>query len=144
VEAGCPLATFAARPVTGSVCLGDFECCSFSSRIPGVVDSLSKIYVPGRLKNLVELDISDEVAISTARALIRRGFPLGPSSGLNCAAPLEAARRLGPGAQIVTVFPDRMERYFSTDLTRRPAEPTPAAGTSTTAVPFAAAGPRRA
>jgi cysteine synthase len=55
VEAGCPLATFAARPVTGGTGLGDVECCSFSSRIPGVVESLSKIYVPERLNNLVEL-----------------------------------------------------------------------------------------
>ena len=49
----------------------------------------------------------------TARALIRRGFPVGPCSGLNYAAAVEAAKRLGPGAQVVTVFPDRMERYFS-------------------------------
>jgi cysteine synthase A len=27
-----------------------------------------------------------------------------------------AAERLGPDAHIVTVFPDRMERYFSTEL----------------------------
>ncbi len=27
-----------------------------------------------------------------------------------------AADRLGPEACIVTVFPDRMERYFSTEL----------------------------
>ena len=142
VEAGCPLTTFAARPVTGGGSLGDLECCSFSSRIPGVVDSLSKIYVPSRLKNLVEVDISDEVAMSTARALIRRGFPVGPSSGLNYAAAVEAARRLGPGAQIVTIFPDRMERYFSTELIRRPVESAAAASSSTDAVPFAAAGRR--
>jgi cysteine synthase A len=41
---------------------------------------------------------------------------VGPSSGLNYAAAVEAARQLGPGAQVVTVFPDRMERYFSTEL----------------------------
>jgi cysteine synthase len=143
VEAGCPLATFAARPVTGGTGLGDLECCSFSSRVPGVVEGMSKLYVPERLTNLVELDISDDLAMSTARALIRRGFPVGPSSGLNYAAALEASRRLGPSAQIVTVFPDRMERYFSTDLIRRSAEPTPAAGTAAVSVPFAAAPPRR-
>jgi cysteine synthase A len=27
-----------------------------------------------------------------------------------------AAERIGPGAQVVTVFPDRMERYFTTAL----------------------------
>jgi hypothetical protein len=48
--------------------------------------------------------------------LINRGFPVGPSSGLNYAAAVEAQKILGPSAQIVTVFPDRMERYFSTEL----------------------------
>ena len=38
---------------------------------------------------------------------------MGPSSGLNYAAALRVASRLGPDAQVVTVFPDRMERYFS-------------------------------
>ena len=41
----------------------------------------------------------------------------GPSSGLNYAAAAEAQRRLGdPEAQVVTVFADRMERYFTTEL----------------------------
>ena len=31
-------------------------------------------------------------------------------------AALEAQNRLGPDAKIVTVLPDRMERYFSTEL----------------------------
>lgn len=62
------------------------------------------------------IDVQDEQAICTARRLIARGFPVGPSSGLNFEAALEAARRMGTGARIVTVFPDRMERYFTTDL----------------------------
>lgn len=41
------------------------------------------------------------------------GFPVGPSSGLNLAAALEIAKDLPDLATIVTVFPDRMERYFS-------------------------------
>jgi len=48
--------------------------------------------------------------------LMRQGFPIGPSSGLNYCAAVEVARRLGDGAQVVTVFPDRMERYFTTEL----------------------------
>ncbi|MHC5539738.1 cysteine synthase family protein, partial [Singulisphaera rosea] len=53
-----------------------------------------------------------------ARRLMRKGFPVGPSSGLNFRAALSAAGRLAPDAHIVTVFPDRMERYFSTELFR--------------------------
>ena len=94
------------------------ECCSFSGRIPGVVDGLSAIYEAFRAesKALVELDVSDDEALDVARALIRKGFPVGPSSGLNFRAAMMAADRLGPESHIVTVFPDRMERYFSTEL----------------------------
>ena len=120
-EAGCPVTAWVARPVMGTGGLADVECCSFSSRVPGVVEGLSRLFDPSRMPGLVDLDIADDVAISTARALIRRGFPVGPSSGLNYAAAVEAASRLGPAAQVVTVFPDRMERYFSTELIRRPA-----------------------
>src|SRR5215470_10532213 len=119
-EAGCPVSAWVARPVVGTGGLSDVECCSFSSRVPGVVEGLSRLFVPDRLPGLVELDVADDLAITTARALIRRGFPVGPSSGLNYAAAVEAASRLGLGAQVVTVFPDRMERYFSTELIRRP------------------------
>jgi cysteine synthase A len=122
LEAGCAVTAFVARPVSGTG-LTDVECCSFSSRVPGVVDGLSKLYREANIPSLVELDIADEVAMCTARALIRRGFPVGPSSGLNYAAAVEAARRLGPSAQVVTVFPDRMERYFSTELIRGAAAP---------------------
>src|SRR5678816_2758591 len=123
-EAGCPVTAWVARPVVGTGGFADVECCSFSSRVPGVVEGLSRLFDPARLPGLVELDVADEVAIATARALIRRGFPVGPSSGLNYAAALEAARRLGPSAQVVTVFPDRMERYFSTELILRPVSAT--------------------
>ena len=58
----------------------------------------------------------DDEALEVTRRLIRKGFPVGPSSGLNYRAALMAAERLGPDARIVTVFPDRMERYFSTEL----------------------------
>ncbi len=114
---GCAVAPFAARPVKGSAFDGA-ECCSFSGRIPGVADGLSAIYEAFRKEasNLVELDVSDDEALDVARALIRRGFPVGPSSGLNFRAAMLAAERLGPDAHIVTVFPDRMERYFSTEL----------------------------
>jgi cysteine synthase len=114
-EAGCPVVPFAARPIAG-LTGSDLECCSFSARVPGVVDGMSKLYCEERLEGLRVLNVSDEVAVCTARALIKRGFPVGPSSGLNYAAAVEAARQLGPHAQVVTVFADRMERYFSTEL----------------------------
>ena len=112
---GCPITPFFARPVDGEVQY-DVECFSHSSRVPGVVDGLSKLYSEASLPGLQQIDIEGGVAIETTRSLIRCGFPVGPSSGLNYAASVEALRRLGPSAQVVTVFPDRMERYFSTEL----------------------------
>jgi cysteine synthase A len=113
-EGGCPVKPFLALPVTtGSL---HVECCSFSSRIPGVVDGLSKLYKEANLPGLVELQVPDDQAMEATKQLIRKGFPVGPSSGLNYAAAVMAAHTLAPEATVVTVFADRMERYFSTEL----------------------------
>lgn len=128
----CPVRPVAARPVVqgdqparvaGTGCFNEAECCSFSGRIPGVVDKLSKLYRPRELEGLIEVDVDDERAIQASRALIRKGFPVGPSSGLNFAAAVQVASQLPPDTVIVTVLPDRMERYFSTDLFSHVREP---------------------
>lgn len=115
LDAGCPVKPFLALPINTGTAFHP-ECCSFSSRIPGVVDGLSKLYKEANLPGLVELEVPDQLALETTKQLIRKGFPVGPSSGLNYAASIMAARQLGEEANIVTVFPDRMERYFSTEL----------------------------
>lgn len=61
--------------------------------------------------------VSDDEAISTARALAREeGLMCGISSGTNVAAALQLAKKLGPGKTVVTILPDTAERYFSTPL----------------------------
>ena len=82
LEAGCPVIACVARPREGAS-WADLECCSFSSRVPGVVDGASRLFREADLGQRMDLDVPDEIAVSTARALIRRGFPVGPSSGLN-------------------------------------------------------------
>jgi cysteine synthase A len=121
-DQGIPAIPIAAIPVsrrkgteTGS-CFQTPEMCCFSPRIPGVIERMSKLYQPDALDELEEHDVEDERALSVARALILDGFPVGPSSGLNFAAATDIARRLGPSASVVTILPDRMERYFSTEL----------------------------
>jgi cysteine synthase A len=84
--------------------------------VPGVADGLSAIFRDADLPGLVTEEVAGADAVAAARRLIRLGFPVGPSSGLNLAATAAAAVRLGPGEVAVTVFPDRMERYFSTEL----------------------------
>src|SRR5438067_13315328 len=115
-ECGCRVVPVLARPVNLTR-TPEAECCSFSARIPGVADAISEIFRPERLPGLVTVEVRDEDALATTRELIRLGFPVGPSSGLNYRAAVAAWERLGdPAAQVVTVFPDRMERYFTPEL----------------------------
>jgi cysteine synthase A len=82
-----------------------------------VVECVSTIFREEDLPGIETVEVQDEDAICATRRLIARGFPVGPSSGLNYLASVEAFRRLEHAeAQVVTVFPDRMERYFTTDL----------------------------
>jgi len=112
-DAGCAPVAVLAKPITFK---GEIECCSFSCKIPGVVDSVSTIFRHGRLPRLATIEVEDHDALATARELGRLGYPVGPSSGLNFEAALEISRKLGKDSVVVTVFPDRMERYFTTDL----------------------------
>ncbi len=63
------------------------------------------------------ITVSDEDAIKTARDLARtEGVLAGTSSGANVWSAIRLAEKLGHGSNIVTVLPDRAERYFSTSL----------------------------
>jgi cysteine synthase A len=79
------------------------------------MECASAIFRESDYPSLTTIEVSDEEALETTHALIRMGFPVGPSSGLNYRAAMIAARSIWP-AKIVTVFPDRMERYFSPEL----------------------------
>lgn len=116
-DAGCRPCPVLAKPVRRTM-ESDVECCSFSPCIPGVVDSVSTIFKNATLPGLTTVEVPDQEAIETTRLLIRKGFPVGPSSGLNYCAARQAAAVLPASARIVTVFPDRMERYFTTELFR--------------------------
>jgi cysteine synthase A len=63
------------------------------------------------------ITVTDESAISMARALAKReGLLVGTSAGANVWAAIELSKRIKPPKNIVTVLPDRVERYFSTSL----------------------------
>lgn len=117
VEAGCSPLAVAAIPRCGEGMASCVECCSleFSGKVPGVIDGCSQIYADWKATDprLVELPIPDDDCLEVTKRLWKLGFPVGPSSGLNFQAALKVIPLLPENPVIVTVFPDRMERYFS-------------------------------
>ena len=79
---------------------------------------------PGFIPDLINMDFIDEVikvksddAIEMTKRLIQEeGLMVGISSGANVIAALEIARKSGGGKTIVTILPDRGERYLSMNL----------------------------
>ena len=60
------------------------------------------------------MTVTDDEAFRTKKALAEReGLLVGISSGANVFAARQIARRLGKGKRVITVLPDRGERYFS-------------------------------
>jgi cysteine synthase A len=63
------------------------------------------------------IEVTDDDAVITARELAGiQGVLVGTSSGANVWASVEAAKKYGSDKHIVTILPDRVERYFSTSL----------------------------
>jgi len=85
-------------------------------KIQGIGDG----FVPPALDvSLIDdvVTVTDDEAIATTRQLARReGTLVGTSSGANVWAAREVCKRLGPKKNVVTLLPDRIERYFSTSL----------------------------
>lgn len=85
-------------------------------KIQGIGDG----FIPGILDTkLIDevIEVSDDQAIDMARTLARTlGILAGTSSGANVWAAVQAAEKYGSGKRIVTILPDRIERYFSTSL----------------------------
>lgn len=63
------------------------------------------------------IKVTDQDAISMTKRLAREeGLLVGISSGAAAWAALQLARRLGRGKRVVTIFPDRGDRYLSIGL----------------------------
>lgn len=78
----------------------------------------------GFVPEVLNTDIYDEIiavadeeaALYTRRLAREEGILVGISSGANCAAALQVARKLGKGKIVVVIFADTGERYLTTDL----------------------------
>lgn len=85
-------------------------------KIQGIGDGfIPKVLDVSLIDGIVE--VTDDDAIQTARELAKvQGILAGTSSGANVCASIKMAQKYGMENNIVTVLPDRVERYFSTSL----------------------------
>lgn len=85
-------------------------------KIQGIGDGfIPDVLDVGLIDDIVE--VGDEEATATARDLARvQGILAGTSAGANVWASMKMARQYGAEKRIVTILPDRVERYFSTSL----------------------------
>lgn len=87
---------------------------------PHVIQGIGDGFIPPVLDvDLIDevITVSDDDAINTTRSLASlQGALVGTSSGANVWAAMQLAERLGDCSKVVTVLPDRAERYFSTSL----------------------------
>jgi cysteine synthase A len=84
---------------------------------PHKIQGIGAGFVP-KVLNTAVLDeiitVTDDDAYRTRKALAEHeGLLVGISSGANVFAARQVANRLGKGRRVVTVLPDRGERYFS-------------------------------
>lgn len=93
------------------------DCKVFTVEITEYPHNIEGIYYDFTPKNLrrelideVVLISSDE-GIEATRYLNRKGYPVGLSSGAAWLAAKRACEELGEGKAVVTLFPDRCERY---------------------------------
>lgn len=93
------------------------ECRVFTveiSEYPHMIEGIYYDFTPGNLKRELIDDvvvISSQEGIEAASYLNRKGYPVGLSSGAVWLAAKRVCESLGEDKVVVTLFPDRCERY---------------------------------
>lgn len=104
----------AVEPAEAAILSGETEM--HEHKIAGIGD--------GFIPELLDIKCIDEVvriksddAVEMAKIMSKKyGLLIGISSGANILASIEILKKIGEDKSVVTVLPDRSERYFSTDL----------------------------
>jgi len=93
------------------------DCRVFTVEIneyPHMIEGIYYDFTPGNLKReLIDelVVISSQEGIEATLYLNRKGYPVGLSSGAVWLAAKRACEAMGEGKVVVTLFPDRCERY---------------------------------
>ncbi|MDD3521287.1 MAG: cysteine synthase A [Actinomycetota bacterium] len=106
------------------ICVEPSESAVLSGKEPGLheIQGIGEGFIPRILEDSLELidevvRIKSEDAIIMAKKLAKEeGLLAGISSGANVLASLKIARKIGKNKTIVTILPDRGERYLSSGL----------------------------
>lgn len=116
---GVALALKKVHPYVKIVAVEPYESAVMNGGQPKIhnIQGIGEGFIP----ELVRMDMIDQViAIKTddamnmmARIAREEGLLVGTSSGANILASLEIAEKIGSGKTIVTILPDRGERYLS-------------------------------
>ena len=100
----------AVEPDESAVLSGDRPGCH---GIQGLADGfIPEIVDPREIDEIVQIK-TDDARTMSQRLAREEGLFVGISAGANTLAAMKTARRLGPGHTVVTVLPDRGERYLS-------------------------------
>ena len=83
--------------------------------IPGVTGGILQEILDSRLVDQV-VKVTDPDAVAMNHRLIREeGLFVGVSAGANVFTALQVGKELGEGSNVVTVLPDRGDRYITSE-----------------------------
>jgi cysteine synthase len=100
----------AVEPAESAVMSGEVPGCH---GIQGLADGfIPEIVDMSRVDQVIKISTQDAIAMAM-RLSREEALFVGISSGANVLAALQVARELGPGKKVVTILPDRGERYLS-------------------------------